>query len=131
VIWGLTRGTTRAHVARAALEGIAFQNHDILEAMQEDLHEPLRSLKVDGGASANDLLMQFQADLVDVPLVRPEVTETTALGAAMLAGIGVGLFDDLESLRKAWREERRFHPRMSADEREAALARWRQGLERV
>jgi glycerol kinase len=131
VIWGITRGTTRAHVARAALEGIAFQNKDILDAMVADRGEPLRCLRVDGGAAANDLLMQFQCDLVGVPLSRPHMLETTALGAAMLAMVGVGVFDDLGTLREAWVEERRFSSAMSAPERDAAMARWAEGLRRV
>lgn len=131
VIWGITRGTTRAHVARAALEGIAFQNKDILDAMVADRGEPLRCLRVDGGAAANDLLMQFQCDLVGVPLSRPHMLETTALGAAMLAMVGVGVFDDLGTLREAWVEERRFSSAMSGPERDAAMARWAEGLRRV
>ena len=131
VIWGITRGTTRAHVARAALEGIAFQNKDILDAMVADRGEPLRCLRVDGGAAANDLLMQFQCDLVGVPLSRPHILETTALGAAMLAMVGVGVFDDLGTLREAWVEERRFSSAMSGPERDAAMARWAEGLRRV
>ena len=131
VIWGLTRGTTRAHVARAALEGIAFQNYDILQAMEQDLSEPLRALKVDGGACANNLLMQFQADLLDVSLVRPEIIETTALGAAMMAGIGAGVYSGFEDVKGAWREDRRFAPDISAEAREEHLARWRDGLARV
>jgi glycerol kinase len=131
VLWGMTRGTTAAHIARAALEGIAFQSYDILQAMERDLDEPLRALKVDGGASANDLLMQFQADLLDVPLVRPQILETTALGAAMLAGIGAGIYRGLDDVRHAWREDRRFDPEVGAETREAHLARWREGLARV
>lgn len=131
LLWGITRGTTAAHVARAVLEGIAFQNYDILHAMQADLAEPLTALKVDGGASANDLLMQFQADLLDVPLVRPRVIETTALGAAMLAGIGAGIYSGLDDVRGAWRQDRQFEPAITADQRSAHLSRWRQGLARV
>ena len=131
LLWGITRGTTSAHVARAVLEGIAFQNYDILQAMQADLAEPLTALKVDGGASANDLLMQFQADLLGVPLVRPEVVETTALGAAMLAGIGVGIYGGLDDVRGAWRKDRVFEPALTADQRNAHLSRWQQGLQRV
>jgi glycerol kinase len=131
VIWGMTRGTTKAHLARAALEGIAFQNYDLLEAMEQDLSEPLRVLKVDGGASANDLLMAFQADLLNVPLVRPQVIETTALGAAMMAGIGAGLFSGVDELRSVWRQDKRFEPDTTDAEREAHLARWREGLKRV
>ena len=131
VIHGLTRGTTRAHIARAALEGIAFQNADILDAMQRDLGQTLTTLKVDGGASANNLLMQFQADLLRCPIVRPEMTDTTALGSALLAGLAAGIFDDLEAIRASWRQDRRFDPKMGEDEIEAHQARWRRGLARV
>ncbi len=121
---GVTRGTTRAHVARAVLEGIALQNHDLLAAMQADSGRQLTALKVDGGASANDLLMQFQADILGVEIVRPALVETTALGAALLAGIGAGLYRGTDDARRAWREERRFSPRMPADEVRAHLERW-------
>lgn len=131
VIWGLTRGSTKAHIARAALEGIAFQNYDILEAMEQDLSEPMTALKVDGGACANNLLMQFQADLLNVPLVRPEVVETTALGAAMMAGIGAGFFAGVDDLRDVWRQDRRFEPTSDDDTRYRHLARWKEGLGRV
>jgi glycerol kinase len=125
VITGLTRGTTAAHLARAALEGIAFQCFEVLEAMQKDLGRPLAALKVDGGASANNLLMQFQADLLGVSLVRPAMLETTALGAACLAGLGVGLFPDLAAVTAAWREERRFERQLSEDEVAGRVAAWR------
>lgn len=131
VIYGLTRGTTRGHIARAALEGIAFQNYDILVAMQRDLDAPLTALKVDGGASNNNLLMQFQADLLGCPIVRPEMTDTTALGSALMAGLAVGLFDDLEAIRATWQADARFEPSMTDPARDAHLARWRQGLARV
>lgn len=131
VIWGLTAGVTRAHVARAALEGIAFQCHDILKAMEEDVGAPLQVLRIDGGAAANNLLMQFQADLLEVEISRPEVLETTALGAALLAGLGVGFFDGLEDIRRIWREELRFTPAMDDETRTAHLDRWRAGIARV
>lgn len=131
VLWGLTRGTKRAHIARAALEGIAFQNADILAAMVQDLGAPLTTLRVDGGAAANNLLMQFQADVLDVSISRPAMLETTALGAALLAMVGSGAFEDLGAVEAAWVEERRFTPAVDADERDAALARWKQGLVRV
>lgn len=131
VLWGITRGTSRAHVARAALEGIAFQNRDILEAMEADLGKPLGVLRVDGGAAANNLLMQFQSDILDVEVSRPAMLETTALGAALLAGLGAGLFSDLAAIKAAWREERRFSPAMDDAARDTALALWRQGLARV
>lgn len=125
VITGLTRGTTAAHLARAALEGIAFQCFEVLEAMQKDTGRPLAALKVDGGASANDLLMQFQADLLGVSLVRPAMLETTALGAACLAGLGVGLFPDLAAVSAAWREERRFERGLSDEDVALRVATWR------
>ncbi|MSP62156.1 MAG: glycerol kinase [Myxococcales bacterium] len=124
VIVGLTRGTTRAHIARAALEGIALQNHDLLKAMQDDAGRRLATLKVDGGASANDLLMQFQADILGVEIVRPALLETTALGAALLAGIGAGIYRGIDEARRVWREERRFRPAMERAEVDAHLARW-------
>jgi len=123
-ITGLTRGTTRAHVARATLEGIALQNVDILRAMERDSGRSLTALKVDGGAAANNLLMQFQSDVLGVEISRPALVETTALGAAFLAGLGTGVWRDQEQVRKTWREERRFRP--TADRRaiEAHVARW-------
>jgi len=128
---GMTRGTSRAHVARAALESIAFQSCDVLAAMQRDAHQPLTELRVDGGAARNDLLMQFQADVMGVPVVRPEVTETTALGAAYLAGLATGVWSGTDELAQLWRAERRFEPLMSADERETLMARWRRAVERA
>lgn len=131
VLWGLTGGTTKAHVARAALEGIAFQCNDILRAMEDDVGCKLQLLRVDGGASSNNLLMQFQSDVLDVPLSRPHILETTALGAALLAGLGAGFFDSVDDIRKVWREDRRFTPDMTAAARSEHLARWREGLARV
>lgn len=131
VIWGLTAGVTREHIARAALEGIAFQCNDILQAMQEDVGHPLQLLRVDGGAAANNLLMQFQSDILQVPISRPHILETTALGAALLAGLGVGFFNGFEDIRRIWREELRFTPSMGEDARDAHLARWQAGIARV
>jgi len=128
---GLTRGATRAHVARAALEAIAFQSADLLVAMQRDAAEPLTELRVDGGASANGLLMQFQADLLGVPVIRPKVLETTALGAASLAGVATGFWDSPDDLARHWQLDRRFEPRMSRDEAAARLAGWHDAVERV
>ncbi len=128
---GMTRGTSRAHVARAALESIAFQSCDVLAAMQRDARQPLTELRVDGGAARNDLLMQFQSDVMGVPVVRPEVTETTALGAAYLAGLATGVWAGTDELTQLWRAERRFEPLMHADEREALMARWRRAVERA
>jgi len=131
VISGITRGTTAAHLARATLEGIAYQNADILDAMQRDLGRPLTRLKVDGGACANDLLMQFQADLLGVSLVRPAMVETTALGAACLAGLAAGVWSSLEDVRRAWREVRRFERAMSAEQVAAHRAGWQRAVERA
>ena len=128
---GLTRGTTRGHIARAVLEGIALQNCDLLTAMQADAGQQLGTLKVDGGAAANNLLMQLQADLLGVTIVRPAHVETTAIGAALLAGLGVGLFTSLDDARHAWREDRRFTPTMPAPEVAAHLARWNAAIERA
>ncbi len=128
---GMTRGTTKAHVARAALESIALQTADVLEAMQKDARQPLTELRVDGGAARNDLLMQMQADLIGVPVVRPAVTETTALGAAYLAGLAAGIWASQEELAELWRLERRFEPRVESRERATRLASWRRAVERA
>ncbi len=127
---GLTRGTTRAHIARAALEGIAFQVADILQAMQADAGVRLRELRVDGGASTNNLLMQFQADLLGVPVVRPQVTETTALGAAYLAGLGVGYWSSPAQIATQWQTERRFEPALKPARRRELMAGWTRALAR-
>lgn len=126
---GMTRGTTRAHIARAALEGIAHSQVDILDAMAADLGAPLTELRVDGGASANDLLMQIQADLLGIPLLRPSLVDTTALGAAMVAGLGVGLFLGLEDLARAYPLDRRFEPRDHAAPQ--ARSHWKACLEKA
>lgn len=123
-ISGLTRGTTRAHIARATLEGIALQNVDVLRAMERDAGHPLTTLKVDGGASANDLLMQFQSDVLGVEIARPALVETTALGAAFLAGLGTGVWRDQAQVAETWREERRFRPAADRAWVPAQLARW-------
>jgi glycerol kinase len=128
---GITRGTTRAHVARAALEAIAFQSAELLAAMQNDAGSTLTTLRVDGGASRNDLLMQFQADLVGVPVVRPAVTETTALGAAYLAGLAVGFWSGTDEISTLWRGERRFEPDIAAGKREELMGEWKRALERA
>jgi glycerol kinase len=127
---GLSRGTSRAHIARAALEAIAFQSAEVLLAMQRDADQPLRELRVDGGATANNLLLQFQADLLGVPVVRPQVTETTALGAAYLAGLGVGFWSSTADVAANWRVDRRFEPGMSRDEAAARMARWASAVDR-
>jgi glycerol kinase len=127
---GLTRGSTRAHIARAALESIALQSAELLEAMHQDSGLALTEMRVDGGAARNNLLMQIQADVLGIPVVRPTVTETTALGAAYLAGLAVGYWESTEEIARQWQAERRFEPRTSADERGAKLATWRRAVER-
>lgn len=129
-IFGLTRGANRGHLARAALESIAFQSADLVQAMEQDSGIPLSELRVDGGAVRNDLLMQFQADLLGVPVVRPRITETTALGAAYLAGIGVGVWASGETLDQQWQIDRSFEPRRSADEVAALRSSWQRAVER-
>jgi glycerol kinase len=124
LITGLTRGTTRAHIARAILEGIALQNVDILRAMERDSGKKLTALKVDGGAAANNLLMQFQSDVLGVEIARPALVETTALGAAFLAGLGTGVWKDQAEVQKTWREERHFFPTAERTHITAHLARW-------
>jgi glycerol kinase len=128
---GLTRGTTAAHLARAALESIAFQSAEVLGAMQHDSGVRLAELRVDGGATANALLMQFQADLLGVPVVRPRVLETTALGAAYLAGLAAGVWRTRDAISGQWKKERVFDPRMSRDEAAARLAAWSRAVERA
>jgi glycerol kinase len=130
-IVGLSRFNTRAHLARATLEAICFQTRAVLDAMVQDSGVRLELLKVDGGATVNDTLMQLQADILGVPVVRPVVAETTALGAAYAAGLAVGFWTDLDDLRENWRMDRRWEPRWSADERDAAYARWQKAVERT
>jgi glycerol kinase len=130
-IVGLTRGSTRAHVARAALEAMAYQTADVLQAMETDAGVKLAELRVDGGAANNDITMQFQADILGVDVVRPRVTETTALGAAYLAGIAVGVWKDTAEVGKQWQEQRRFKPQFEEKERTRLLARWHRAVERA
>ncbi len=128
---GMTRGTTRAHVARAALESIALQSADVLAAMQKDAQQPITQLRVDGGAARNDLLMQMQADLSGVPVVRPRVTETTALGAAYLAGLATGVWASQEEIAALWQVDRRFEPAIDEDARAERLTRWQRAVQRA
>jgi glycerol kinase len=130
-VLGLTRGTTRAHLARATLEAIAFQTRDVLEAMEEEAGHHLSALRADGGASRNDLLMQIQADLLGRPVVRSAVPETTALGAAYLAGLGVGFWSGLDDLANRWRSDRTFEPSMPAAQRDELYAGWQRAVERA
>ena len=129
-IIGLTRGTTAGHLARAALEGIAFQTMDVLEAMEADSGIPIKELRVDGGATADDTLMQFQADILGVPLVRPKVWETTALGAACLAGLAVGFWKDTNELEKQWQMDKQFHPAIERGKVAELKRGWRKAVER-
>jgi glycerol kinase len=128
IVTGLTRGTTRAHLARATLEGIALMNHDLVRAMEADSGEHLRCLRVDGGAAVNDLLLQCQADILGAAISRPVIVETTALGAAFLAGLGAGVWRSQGEIAAAWREERRFQPGMPEDEVARRLARWKDAV---
>lgn len=129
-IVGITRGTTAAHLARAALEGIAFQVADVLTAMEKDSSSKLTELRVDGGASANNLLMQFQADVMQCPVVRPKIIETTSLGAAYLAGLATGFWKNDSEIQSIWQAERRFEPMMSPREAQARRERWADALDR-
>lgn len=128
---GITRGTTAAHIARAALEGIAFQTMDIVSAMEKDAGVPLKELKVDGGASRNNLLMQFQSDILGTQVIRPQVTETTALGAAYLAGLATGFWSSIDEVKQQWQAERSFSPAASAEAVSAAKAGWADAIGRT
>src|SRR3954468_8787642 len=131
LISGIDRGVTKAHLARAALEGIAFEIHDLAQAMAQDIGKPMPMFRVDGGASQNDLLMQFQSDLLMTPIERPKMVETTALGAAFLAGLGTGMWAGVADLKSAWRAGKQFRPKMAADVRDAHLARWRAAVSKA
>ena len=130
VIVGLTRNTRMAHIARAAVDAMAYQTRDVLEVMQHESHLPLTTLKVDGGAAANAMLLQFQADLLDVPVRRPVVSETTALGAAYLAGLAVGYWKGLDDVARNWALDREFRPAMAAADRERLYAGWKKAVTR-
>lgn len=129
-ITGMSRGTTKAHIARAALEAVAYQTYDVLIAMQKDSPQPLTELRVDGGAANNDLLMQFQADLLNVPVLRPKDTEVTAKGAALLAGLKTGLYDEA-TIKSSWQVDQVFEPKMSNDVREQHLNKWQNAIDRA
>ena len=131
LISGIDRGVTRAHLARAALEGVAFEIYDLAQAMAQDIGKPMPMFRVDGGMSANDLLMQFQADLLQTPIERPKMIETTALGAAFLAGLGTGLWAGTKELKSAWKAGKQFRPKMQPDVRAAHLARWRLAVDKA
>jgi glycerol kinase len=131
VIVGMTRFINRGHLARAALEATAYQTREVLDAMETDSGVQLKSLKVDGGMVANDLLMQFQADILNVPVVRPVITETTALGAAYAAGLAVGFWKDFDELRKNWKQDRNWQPAMQAELRDSLYAGWKKAVQRT
>jgi glycerol kinase len=128
---GLTRGTTAGHLARAALESIAYQTADVLAAMEADSSIAIAELRVDGGATVNNMLMQFQADILGVPLVRPKVWETTALGAAYLAGLATGFWRGTDELQTQWQQQRTFHPGMDKKKVAELLRGWRKAIERT
>jgi glycerol kinase len=129
--FGITRGTTTAHFTRAALEAIAYQVFDVLKAMEKDSGKPTQELRVDGGATANNFLMQFQADLLDCEIKRPKIIETTALGAAFLAGLAVGFWKDQEELQKLWQPDKTFSPAMEDSKREKLVHFWHKAVERT
>jgi glycerol kinase len=131
MISGLTRGANRAHLARAVLESIAFQTWDVLNAMKADTGLRLETLRVDGGAAANDLLMQIQADVLGVPVERPQVTETTALGAAYLAGLATGFWSSVDDVAKHWSRDRLFEPNKDDGWRHERLAQWHKAIDRA
>jgi glycerol kinase len=127
-IVGITRGTTSAHIGRAAIESIAYQTMDVLKSMEADAGFAIRELRVDGGATVNDLLMQFQSDILNTKVIRPQITETTALGAAYLAGLGVGYFNGLHEIEQYWKEERTFNPKMNDGDRYKLTSEWSRAI---
>ena len=131
MIVGLTRYVNKGHIARAVLEATAYQTRDIVEAMNKESGVELTSLKVDGGMVGNELLMQFQADILNVPVIRPQVPETTALGAAYAAGLAVGFWSGIEGLRKNWAEDKTFHPAMDSTVREKYYKEWKKAVDRT
>jgi glycerol kinase len=128
-IFGLSRGTSREHLIRAALESMAYQTRDVLAAMEADAGIALKELRADGGAIGNDFLAQFQSDMLGVPLLRPRITETTALGAAYLAGLAVGVWDNREQIAQLWQQDRRFDPAMEASRRERLYRGWQAAVQ--
>jgi glycerol kinase len=130
-ILGLTAYANGGHIARAALEAVAWQSKEVVDAANDVADVPFSELRVDGGMTENELLMQFQADVLDVPVIRPAVTETTALGAAYAAGLACGFWADQEELRERWSEDKRWEPDMDADERDRSYAKWKKAVERT
>jgi glycerol kinase len=125
---GLTRGSTAAHIARAAIESIAYQTNDVLKAMEADSEISIKELRVDGGATANNLLMQFQSDILNTTVVRPIVTETTALGAAYLAGLAVGLWKDIDALQSQWQVDKKFNAAITNEQRKKLISGWERAI---
>jgi glycerol kinase len=130
-IFGITRGTTDAHIARATLESIAYQTYDVLKAMESDAGLPIKELRVDGGATVNDLMMQFQCDILSVKVLRPEIIETTALGAAYLAGLATGFWKDIDSIAAQWKVDATFSPQMNDADKEKRLSAWKRAVTAV
>jgi glycerol kinase len=130
MIIGLTRGSSKGHIVRAALEAMAFQTRDVIQCMAADSRLPLRELRADGGAAQNNLLLQFQSDILDTPVLRPRTVETTALGAAYLAGLGVGYWKDREEIQTNWSLDKKFQPSMKPEQRERLCAGWDRAVER-
>jgi glycerol kinase len=130
-ILGITRGTTPAHITRAALESIAYQTRDVLECMEKDSGVKLKELRVDGGATANGFLMQFQADILGVPVVIQEITETTALGAAYLAGLAIGFWKDPNQIDQNFKVQKKYVPHMTSKQRESLYRKWKMAVERA
>ena len=128
---GLTIGVNKNHIVRAALESMAYQTYDLMTAMTEDTGRPISTFKVDGGAAANDFLLEFQADILGMPLCRPECIETTSLGAAYLAGLAVGYWESKDDVLKNWQVDRIFEPKMAEKDRDALLAGWHKAVSRV
>ena len=128
--FGITRGTEKSHMARAALEAIAYQVYDVLKAMEKDAGKPTKELRVDGGATANDFLMQFQANLLDCEIKRPEIIETTAIGAAFLAGLAIGFWEDRAEIQTLWNADKSFTPKMEKEDREKLIHFWHKAVER-
>ncbi len=124
MIYGINRGTTKGHFARAALESIAFQSYDVIKAMEKDTGVSIRNLRVDGGASANNTLMQFQSDILKAKVERPEILETTSLGVAYMAGLNVGYWNSIDEIKQHWKLEREFVPEMSEINRESLIGNW-------
>jgi glycerol kinase len=130
-IVGLTRGSNKGHIARAVEESIAYQTRDVIEAMKTDINNPISVLRVDGGGSADKILMQFQSDILGIPIQRAHIPETTALGAAYLAGLAVGVWQGVEEIGKQWYSTTTFEPQMSVDERETLYHRWKRAVARA